>query len=97
MRRAPTAMGLAYATSNRDACHLRANPNGHDFGFTEIAGKAKVVKASQDFIAAIETCERIWNLEREFNLAAGPSMKDDTLTKRLLTEPAASGTGKGLV
>ncbi len=127
-------MGLAYATSNRGACHLRANPYGHDFGSTEIAGKAKVVKESQDFIAAIdstglcsftshsgvteelyasqidaavgggwttarmrETGERIWNMERQFNLAAGLTKLDDTLPKRLLTEPAPSGTGKGLV
>ena len=48
-------MGLAYATSNRGACHLRANPYGHDFGSTEIAGKAKVVKESQDFIAALDS------------------------------------------
>ena len=127
-------MGLAYATSNRGACHLRANPYSHDFGTTEIAGKAKVVKESQDFIAAIdstglcsftshsgvtnelyasqvdaavgggwtvermrETGERIWNLERQFNLAAGLTKQDDTLPKRLLTEPAPSGTAKGLV
>ncbi len=127
-------MGLAYATSNRGACHLRANPYSHDFGSTEIAGKAKVVKESQDFIAAIDstglcaftshsgvteelyasqidaavgggwtaarmrhTGERIWNLERQFNLAAGLTKHDDTLPKRLLTEPAPSGTAKGLV
>ena len=127
-------MGLAYATSNRGACHLRANPYGHDFGSTEIAGKAKVVKESQDFIAALdstglcsftsssgvskgmyasqidaavgggwtvarmfETGERIWNLERQFNLAAGLTAKDDTLPKRILEEPAPSGTAKGLV
>lgn len=127
-------MGLAYATSNRGACHLRANPFEHDFGSTEIAGKAKVVKESQDFIAAIdstglcsftshsgvteelyarqidaavgggwtaarmrETGERIWNMERQFNLAAGLTRQDDTLPKRLLTEPAPSGTAKGLV
>ena len=132
--RSMQGMGLAYATSNRGACHLRANPYGHDFGSTEIAGKAKVVKESQDFIAAIdstglcsftshsgvteelyasqidaavgggwtaarmrETGERIWNMERQFNLAAGLTKLDDTLPKRLLTEPAPSGTGKGLV
>ena len=41
--------------------------------------------------------ERIWNLEREFNLAAGFSAKDDTLPKRILSEPAPSGPAKGQV
>ncbi len=132
--RAMQGMGLAYATSNRGACHLRASPYGHDFGSTDVAGKALVVKDSQDFIAAIdsigiciftygsgmeeahyaalvdaacgggwtaqrmrETGERIWNLERQFNLRAGLTSRDDTLPKRLLEEPAPSGTAKGLV
>jgi len=41
--------------------------------------------------------ERIWNMEREFNLRAGFTAKDDTLPKRLLTEPARTGPAKGLV
>jgi aldehyde:ferredoxin oxidoreductase len=44
-----------------------------------------------------ETGERIWNLERLFNLKAGLGKKDDTLPKRILEEPADVGTGKGLV
>ncbi|MEZ5534344.1 MAG: aldehyde ferredoxin oxidoreductase family protein [Thiolinea sp.] len=132
--RSMQGMGLAYATSNRGACHLRADPYGHDFKTTEIAGKAKVVKDSQDEVAFIDssglclfpggcgwtildyvelinaTCEgdwdearmrevgeRIWNLERQFNLRAGLTMADDTLPKRILEEPAGSGIGKGLV
>ena len=31
--------------------------------------------------------ERIWNMERDFNNRAGFTAKDDTLPKRLLTEP----------
>jgi aldehyde:ferredoxin oxidoreductase len=41
--------------------------------------------------------ERIWNLEREFNLAAGITGKDDTLPPRLLNEPAKTGPQKGKV
>ena len=41
--------------------------------------------------------ERVWNLEREFNLAAGFTAKDDTLPPRLLQEPARSGPQKGRV
>ena len=45
----------------------------------------------------LETGERVWNLERQFNLAAGLTSKDDTLPERLLKDPAPSGTAKGRV
>jgi aldehyde:ferredoxin oxidoreductase len=41
--------------------------------------------------------ERIWNLEREFNLAAGFTAKDDNLPPRLMNEPAKTGPQKGAV
>jgi aldehyde:ferredoxin oxidoreductase len=41
--------------------------------------------------------ERIWNLERLFNLKAGLTGKDDTLPERLLKEPISSGPAKGKV
>lgn len=41
--------------------------------------------------------ERIWNLERLFNLAAGLTGADDTLAPRLLAEPMPEGPAKGLV
>ncbi len=44
-----------------------------------------------------EIGERIWNMERDFNNRAGFTSKDDTLPKRLLTEPAKTGPAKGLV
>ena len=44
-----------------------------------------------------ETGERVWNLERQFNLAAGLTAADDTLPKRLLEVPVPSGTAKGKV
>ena len=132
--RSMQGMGLAYATSNRGACHLRADPYESDFNTTEIKGKAAVVKDSQDVVSFIDssglclfpggcgwttddyrelvaaacdgdwseermqlTGERIWNIERQFNLRAGLGKKDDTLPRRILEEPAPSGTGKGLV
>jgi aldehyde:ferredoxin oxidoreductase len=132
--RSMQGMGLAYATSNRGACHLRADPYEHDFESTDISGKAEIVKNSQDEVSFIDssglclfpggcgwslddyrtlvaaacdgewseermqhTGERIWNMERQFNLKAGLGIKDDTLPKRILEEPATSGTGKGLV
>ena len=44
-----------------------------------------------------EVGERIWNMERQFNLAAGFTGKDDTLPKRLLKDAAKTGPAKGRV
>ena len=41
--------------------------------------------------------ERIFTLERLFNLKAGLSAKDDTLPKRFLKEPMPEGASKGQV
>ena len=132
--RAQQGMGLAYATSNRGACHMRANVYNLDFECTDIAGKADTVRLSQDLMAAVdstgmclfpqeigldaeyivtmvdaacggdwtmakfvESGERTFNLERQFNLATGFTKADDTLPKRILETPAPSGTAKGLV
>ena len=45
----------------------------------------------------LETGERIWNLERQFNNAAGFTAKDDRLPDRLVKEAAKTGPAKGLV
>jgi len=132
--RAMQGMALAYATSNRGACHLRASPFASDFQTAELEGKAEIVRASQDeraamfdsagicaFIAAAVnidqiagmldgalesdwdadrirlTGERIWNLEKLFNLKAGLTRKDDSLPPRMFNEPLKSGTAKGHV
>jgi aldehyde:ferredoxin oxidoreductase len=41
--------------------------------------------------------ERVWNLERQFNLAAGFTKADDTLPPRLLKEGMKIGPNKGKV
>src|SRR5487761_2374200 len=127
-------MGLAYATSNRGACHLRGYtvasevlgiPVKTDPLVTE--GKADLVKAFQDATSVLDSAgvcvfttfawtladlqpqldaacegdwtmeklalvgERIWNMERQFNNAAGFTAKDDDLPPRLETEPAKTG------
>lgn len=41
--------------------------------------------------------ERIWNIERIFNLKAGISPEEDKLPRRLLTEPIPKGPCKGQV
>jgi aldehyde:ferredoxin oxidoreductase len=45
----------------------------------------------------LQVGERIWNLERMFNLEAGFTKADDTLPPRLLNEPVTSGEAKGKV
>ena len=133
-------MGLAYATSNRGACHLRGYTVASEVLGIPVKtdplaadGKPDLVKAFQDATAAFDSSglcvfttfawslpdlapqlaaacgpeytlenvaligERIWNMERDFNNKAGFTAKDDTLPKRLLTEPAKTGPAKGLV
>ena len=44
----------------------------------------------------LEVGERIWNLERKFNMDAGFTGKDDNLPQRLLKDAAKTGPAKGL-
>ena len=123
--RGALGMALAYATSNRGGCHMRAymispevlgKPKKVDR--LTFSGKADLVKAYQDETAAFDSLtlcrfasfaiargefatllstatgvqyssgefmkcgERIWNLERLFNIGAGFTRKDDTLPER---------------
>jgi aldehyde:ferredoxin oxidoreductase len=45
----------------------------------------------------IKAGERVWNLERLYNIREGFSSKDDTLPPRLLTEAPSDGPSKGWV
>ncbi|MGU9957697.1 MAG: aldehyde ferredoxin oxidoreductase family protein [Arenicellales bacterium WSBS_2016_MAG_OTU3] len=45
----------------------------------------------------VEAGERIWNMERDFNNAAGLTAADDQLPDRLVKEPANIGPAKGKV
>jgi len=130
--------GLAYATSNRGGCHLRAYMIAPEvLGVPKLmerfstSGKPEMVIILQNLVAtmdslvlceftsfALETVqyaklldaatgieftdeevmtigERIWNLERLYNLREGLTAKDDTLPKRLLEEPLPEGPSKG--
>lgn len=44
----------------------------------------------------MEVGERVWNLERQFNMAAGIKGDQDTLPQRLLKEAAKTGPAQGL-
>lgn len=50
---------------------------------------------SYDPASLLETGERIYNIERQFNQAAGMRPEDDRLPKRLLEEPITDGPSKG--
>jgi aldehyde:ferredoxin oxidoreductase len=138
--RGMTGQGLAFATSNRGACHLRANMLGPEIlGRPALLdrfathGKAGVLIGLQDLNAVLDslveckfaayalgeayfarllsavigeavepaellqTGERIWNVERLFNLRAGFTRADDVLPRRLLDEPVAFGPSAGHV
>jgi len=53
--RAMKGMGLAYATSNRGACHMRARPYISDFADQNQEGKAEIVKTTQDLASAVDS------------------------------------------
>ncbi|GLR27589.1 MULTISPECIES: aldehyde ferredoxin oxidoreductase family protein [Limnobacter] len=133
-------MGLAYATSNRGACHLRGYTVASEVLGIPVKtdplttdGKPELVKAFQDATAVFDSAgicvftsfawtladvqpqvaaacgdefdmdnlgvigERIWNLERQFNLNAGFTKADDDLPARLKKDAAKVGPAKGLV
>jgi aldehyde:ferredoxin oxidoreductase len=50
--------------------------------------------STDDFMKA---GDRIWNIERQFNLRAGLTAADDTLPERLLKDPIKTGPSKGEV
>jgi aldehyde:ferredoxin oxidoreductase len=45
----------------------------------------------------LQVGERIWNLQKLFNIKAGLGCDDDTLPARMLTEPLKDGAPKGQV
>ena len=68
------------------------------WGLADLAPQLQAAIGEQYTTEELEKVgERIWNLEREFNNAAGFTAKDDSLPKRLLTEPAKSGPARGKV
>jgi len=62
-----------------------------------LSGLETVTGAGYDMKTMFRAGERIWNLERLFNLKAGFTRKDDTLPLRMLEEPMPAGPAKGHV
>jgi len=68
------------------------------WGLADLAAQLQAACGEQYTTEELEKIgERIWNMEREFNNAAGFTKADDSLPKRLLTEPAKTGPAKGKV
>lgn len=67
-------------------------------GAQEVAEQLKAATGYEYTVDEIlKAGERIWNLERLFNLKAGFTKDDDTLPPRILKEPIKVGPNKGLV
>ncbi len=62
-----------------------------------LAALDSVTGAGYDKESMLRAGERIWNLERLFNIRAGLTKKDDTLPPRMLKEPMPNGPVKGQV
>jgi aldehyde:ferredoxin oxidoreductase len=124
-------MGLAYATSERGACHLRAFTIFADAPFKLKAMARDVIDGQNrnavkwsmcfcDFWGSIDTAvmadmlaaglgrqvsaqdldrtgERIWNLVRLFNLKAGFTADDDTLSEKIARQALKDGPHAGRV
>ena len=54
-----------------------------------------VMGIEMDGNALLKTGERIWTIEKLFNLREGKSRQDDTLPDRVLNQPFSSGLSKG--
>jgi aldehyde:ferredoxin oxidoreductase len=68
------------------------------WGLADLAPQLQAAIGEQFTTEELEKIgERVWNMEREFNNAAGFTAKDDSLPKRLLTEAAKTGGSKGMV
>ncbi|MDI6819853.1 MAG: aldehyde ferredoxin oxidoreductase family protein [Candidatus Hodarchaeaceae archaeon] len=136
--RGAQGQGLAYATSNRGGCHLRAYMIAPEIlGAPKLmerfsaSDKAEMTIILQDLSAAVDSLvlcrfttfalgavqyaklltaatgieftdedimtvgERIWNLERLYNIREGLGAKDDVLPKRLAEEPMPEGPSRG--
>jgi aldehyde:ferredoxin oxidoreductase len=74
------------------ACMLTGSGMGPD-QYAELVTTATGVP--YDAASFLKTGERIWNLERLWNLKAGLTAADDTLPPRLLNDPVPAGPSKG--
>lgn len=87
-----TFQNLTAALDSTGACLFTTFGIGADELASLLSSVTGFHYSTDDFMKA---GDRIWNLERQFNLRAGLTAADDTLPERLLTEPIKSGPSKG--
>jgi aldehyde:ferredoxin oxidoreductase len=89
-----TFQNLTAALDSTGACLFTTFGIGGDELAALLSAVTGVHYTTDDFMKA---GDRIWNLERQWNLKVGMTAKDDTLPKRLLKEPIKTGPSKGEV
>ncbi|HVN53091.1 MAG TPA: aldehyde ferredoxin oxidoreductase family protein [Anaerolineaceae bacterium] len=87
-----TFQNLTAALDSTGACLFTTFGIGADELAALLSSVTGVPYSTDDFMKA---GDRIWNLERLFNLKAGLAGKDDTLPQRLFEEPVPAGPSKG--
>lgn len=85
---------LTAALDATGACLFTTFGIGADEFAEMLSAITGVAYTAEDFLRC---GDRIFNLERQWNLAAGLTTKDDSLPPRLLHEPIKTGPSKGMV
>jgi aldehyde:ferredoxin oxidoreductase len=85
---------LSAALDSSGACLFGVFGMGADDLAHMLTALTGVAYPTEEFL---KVGERVWNLERLWNLKAGLTAKDDTLPERLLKEPLPAGGAKGHV
>ena len=83
---------LTAALDSTGACLFTTFGIGADELAALLSACTGIAYSTEDFM---RTGERIWNLERLWNLKAGFTAADDTLPERILKDPILTGPSKG--
>jgi aldehyde:ferredoxin oxidoreductase len=87
-----TFQDLTAVLDSTGACLFTTFGIGADELAALLSACTGITYSTEDFM---KTGERIWNLERLWNLKAGFTKADDTLPERVLKEPILTGPSKG--
>jgi aldehyde:ferredoxin oxidoreductase len=87
-----TFQDLTAVLDSTGACLFTTFGIGADELAALLSACTGIAYSTEDFM---KTGERIWNLERLWNLKAGFTNADDTLPERVLKEPILTGPSKG--
>jgi len=85
---------LTAALDSTGACLFTTFGIGADELAALMSAVSGIPYSTEEFMKA---GDRVWNLERQFNLRAGLTAADDTLPERILKDPIKTGPSKGEV